>query len=337
VWLPRKVFFEAGALDYRRGRDMLALFQGMGVPVEVMTAGGRVKGLTAATPLKALQEAKRTLVVRVHKAREFAACRPSAHYQLPLAGSCPGRCEYCYLYTRLGKRPYLRAYVNVEEILERAGAYMQERLPERTIFEGSATSDPLPLEPFTGALKTAIEYFGRQPHGRFRFVTKFTRVEGLLNVDHGGHTRFRFSVNSDRVIKDLEHGTSSLGERLQALGRVAAAGYPVGLLVAPVFLEGDWRAEYGALLERLSREAASLPDLTLEVILHRFTSRAKNTILDFYPATRLPLEEEGRRFKYGQFGYGKYVYPAGLYREAEEFFLKKVETLLPAARVEYLV
>lgn len=337
MWLPRKVVFEEKALDYRRGREMLDSFRDRQVPVEILGEGKRVKGLTGETPLMALKEAKKVLVVRVHQAREFASCKPSAHYQLPLTGSCPGRCEYCYLFTRLGKKPYLRAYVNVEEILQRAAAYMEERAPEVTTFEGSATSDPVPLEPMTGSLAETIEFFGRQKYGRFRFVTKFSRVEGLLSLEHRMHTRFRFSVNTEQVIRDFEHGTPGLKERLKALRAVAAAGYPVGLLIAPVFLEEGWRKQYGELLGVLAAELAAYSGLTLEIILHRFTSRAKSTIQDLYPETRLPLEEEGRRFKYGQFGYGKFVYPGSLYREAEDFFLQKIQDLLPAARVEYLV
>ncbi len=337
MWLPKRVFFEEKALDYRRGQEMLATFEQHNVPVEVLAQGGRVKGITGETPLMALKSAKKTLVVRVHKAKDFPACKPSAHYQLPLSSSCPGRCEYCYLYTNLGKKPYLRAYVNVEEILAQAEAYIRQRSPQITIFEGSATSDPLPVEPFTGSLRETIAFFGRQELGRFRFVTKFTGVEPLLSLDHNHHTRFRFSVNSKKSITAYEHGTPSLAERLKALEKVAAARYPIGLIIAPVFLDEGWQEQYKELLVSLAKVVSSYPDLTLEIILHRFTSRARLAILDIYPGTHLPMEEENRRFKYGQFGYGKYVYPKELYQEAEEFFLAHIRELLPQVKIEYLV
>jgi len=40
-----------------------------------------------------------------------------------------------------------------------------------TIFEGAATSDPVPVEPYTGALAETIRFFASQEHGKFRFVT----------------------------------------------------------------------------------------------------------------------------------------------------------------------
>ena len=83
-------------------------------------------------------------------------------------------CEYCYLATTLGRRPYLRVYVNIEEILAQAAAYISVRSPEITLFEGAATSDPVPTEYLTGLLRRTIEFFARQQYGMFRFVTNMT-------------------------------------------------------------------------------------------------------------------------------------------------------------------
>ncbi|KJS15768.1 MAG: hypothetical protein VR69_11990 [Peptococcaceae bacterium BRH_c4b] len=54
--------------------------------------------------------------------------------------------------TTLGNKPYVRVYVNIDEILSAAGKYILERAPEITVFEGAATSDPLPVERYTGSL-----------------------------------------------------------------------------------------------------------------------------------------------------------------------------------------
>lgn len=43
-----------------------------------------------------------------------------------------------------------------------------------------------------------------EPLGRLRFVTKYQHVEPLLQLKHNGHTRIRFSVNADYVIKNFE-------------------------------------------------------------------------------------------------------------------------------------
>ena len=114
-----------------------------------------------------------------------------------------GHCHYCYLQTTMGSKPYIRTYVNVEEILDAADKYMKERAPEVTRFEASCTSDIVGIDYLTHTLKRAIEHFGESEYGKLRFVTKFHHVDHLLDAKHNGKTRFRFSVNADYVIKTL--------------------------------------------------------------------------------------------------------------------------------------
>lgn len=337
-FIPRRVIFEKEALQYPLGEKLFNYFQEQGTPIGYTTSHNRVTSIPGNTRAEGFMEGKRTLVVGVRRTKNFETCRPSAHFQLPLATSCPGRCEYCYLMTNLGRKPYVRIYVNIDEILAGARGYIEQRKPEITFFEGAATSDPVPTEPYTGLLARAIAFFGAEEYGRFRFVTKFTDIDSLLTIPHQGHTSFRFSLNTESVIRQHEHGTPVLNARLSAAKKVASAGYPLGFLIAPIIISENWREDYRAMFVSA---AAALngcpPGLTFELITHRFTKRAKETIREVYPDTSLDLDEDARTFKYGQFGYGKYVYPPELMREIREYFNNLTEEYFPGARVEYLV
>ncbi len=335
---PKRVIFEQEALKYPLGQKLQRDFQAQGVDTSITASHNRVTSIPGKTRAEGYLEAKRTLVVGVRRTMKFETCRPSAHFQLPLATSCPGKCEYCYLLTNLGRKPYVRVYVNFEEILSAAKGYIEKRKPEITVFEGAATSDPIPVEPYTGILARAIEFFGGQEYGRFRFVTKFTDVDTLLDIPHNGHTRFRFSINTEEIIKSYEHGTPPLGERLAAAKKVAGAGYPLGFLVAPIIIEDRWKESYRELFKTAAEELSGVvPDLTFEFITHRFTKRAKGNILEVFPNTRLNLDEEARTFKFGQFGYGKYVYPKEIFSEVKTCFQDMAGEFFPDAKVEYFV
>ncbi|MHB0884342.1 MAG: spore photoproduct lyase [Bacillota bacterium] len=342
VFKPARVFIEEGALEHPLGKELWDRFSVRGPAPTLIGSHNRV-GMPAMKGFKAYAEAKRTLVIGVRKTLSFQSCKPSAHYQLPLVTSCPGMCEYCYLMTTLGPRPYVRVYVNLDEILGQALEYVEKRAPQVTIFEGAATSDPLPLETLTGALAKAITVFGRTALARFRFATKDDSVAPLLDLDHGGHTEVRFSLNTRTVIRRHEHRVPDLERRVAAAARTAAAGYPVGFLIAPIFLDGDWRADYGDLLEELAaalRQAGlpgGAPPTTFELITHRFTPKAKQTILSIFPGTTLPLDESRRRWKMGQFGYGKYLYRAEEMGEVRSFFEDRIAALFPGAKILYLV
>ena len=125
----------------------------------------------------------------------------------------------------------------------------------------------------------------------------------------------------------------------KAAVKVASAGYPMGFIIGPIFYYLEWEKEYGQMLESLSMQLSgkiSAP-LDFELITHRFTKRAKKNILDVFPKTQLPLDEEKRKFKYGQFGYGKYIYPKEQMDEMKTFFQEKIRETFPEAKILYFV
>lgn len=161
-FVPKRVLFEQDALQYPLGRELLDRFKKTDAEIGILKFHNRVTEIPGKTPQQAYYEWKSTLVVGVRRTLKFESCKPSAHYQLPLATGCAGMCTYCYLNTQLGKKPYMRVYVNYDEVLNKASVYIKEREPEITYFEGAATSDPIPVEPYTGLLAETITFFGRQ-------------------------------------------------------------------------------------------------------------------------------------------------------------------------------
>lgn len=340
LFKPKRVIFEKSARSYPLGAQLYKKFSS-NPHIEVFEiATNRVKTHIPGEDLyEQYRYGKETLVIGVKKSLKFQSCKPSAHYQLPLVSGCMGQCEYCYLNTQLGDKPFVRVHVNIEEILEQAQKYTYERLPDITIFEGAATSDPVPVEPYTHSLAKCITYFGAQEHTRFRFVSKYTDIDDLLDLPHNNHTEIRFSLNTPKIITSYEHHTASSKLRIEAASKLLHSGYPVGFIIAPVFIYPNWQEEYRELLIHLKTQ---LPQtlahpLIFEVISHRYTLRAKNRITEIFPQTTLPMLEEDRHFKYGQFGYGKYVYPKESLAEMKAFFTQTLDELFPYKEVKYII
>ena len=337
LFVPDWVFFEPAALSYPLGEELYRRYKAEGIPIEMTTSHNQVRGIPGENDREKYRNAKRTLVVGVRRTLTFEPSKPSAEYALPLATGCAAHCHYCYLNTNIGTRPYVRVYVNTEEILQRAAQYIEQRKPEITRFEAACTSDPLAVEHITGSLRRAIQFFARQPYGRLRFVTKFHHVEPLLGIEHNKHTRFRFSINAEYVIKHFEPGTSSFQQRLEAAGKVAAAGYPLGFIIAPLYRFAGWQEGYTRLLENLRDQLSpqALDELTFELIQHRFTKIAKQLILQRYPKTKLQMNEAERKYKWGKYGKGKYVYPDEQAQELRSHLQQEIARLFPQARIEY--
>lgn len=340
MFIPKRIIFEKDSLEYEIGRNIFERFKDdINVEIINLTSNKLKQNIPGNDLFAQFREGKKTLVVGTKKSLKFQSCKPSAHYQLPLVSGCMGQCEYCYLNTKLGDKPFVKVHTNVDDVLNQAQKYIDERLPEVTIFEGAATSDPIPVEPYTHSLQKSIEFFGKSQNARFRFVTKYNDIESLLNLKHNGNTEIRFSINTNFVINEYEHFTASISKRIEASIKVAKAGYPIGFLVAPIFIYPNWKEDYHDLLLDLSKK---LPNnlkfpVTFEVISHRYTTIAKNRILNVFPKSQLPMNDEERKFKYGQFGYGKYVYTKESIDEIKKIFIKEIEEIFDNKKVLYII
>ncbi|MBU9711151.1 spore photoproduct lyase [Evansella tamaricis] len=336
-FVPQLVYIEPGALEYERGMALKKKFEKMGLEIRETTSHNQVRNIPGENDLQKYRNAKATVVVGVRKTLKFDTSKPSAEYAIPLATGCMGHCQYCYLQTTMGSKPYIRTYVNVEEILDAAQKYMDERSPEETRFEAACTSDIVGIDHLTHSLKRAIEFFGQTEHGKLRFVTKYHHVDHLLDADHQGKTRFRFSINADYVIRNFEHGTSPLIDRIGAAEKVARAGYPLGFIVAPIYLHENWKEGYEQMFQKLEE---TLPDdvkddITFELIQHRFTKPAKKVIQKNYPMTKLELDEDKRKYKWGKYGIGKYVYKNDEQEDLKETLHQYIDRYFPEAKIEY--
>ena len=340
MFIPNRIMFEKDSLEYDMAKEILNKFKDKtNIEIINLTSNKLKQHIPGEDLFSQYREGKRTLVVGTKKSLKFQSCKPSAHYQLPLVSGCMGQCEYCYLNTMLGDKPFVKIHANIDDILNQAQKYIDERLPDITIFEGAATSDPIPVEPYTQSLEKAIKFFGNSKNARFRFVTKYNDIDSLLNLEHNGHTEIRFSINTSSVINQYEHFTASRDKRIEASIKVAKAGYPMGFLVAPVFIYPNWKEEYHDLLLELK---SKLPNdlkfpVTFEIISHRYTTIAKNRILQVFPESELPMNDEDRKFKYGQFGYGKYLYQKENIDEIKQFFKKDIEELFSSKEVKYII
>ncbi len=341
MFKPKQVIFEKGVKEYDIGQRLYDEFSRIpDVTVYDEVPSNRIKTYMEDESTQAFyRNGKQTLVVSRKKPGAFQTCKPSADYMLPLVSGCMGQCEYCYLHTQLGDKPFVRVNVNIDEIFERARKYMEANKERITTFEGSATSDPLCVEPYTNALEKTILFFANEPLGAFRFVSKYSDVDGLLELKHNNKTEVRFSLNTERIRSEYEHFTASITARIHAATKMSRAGYPIGFLIAPVFIYEGWKEEYEELLRQLSD---ALPEKLshkpyFEVISHRYTPKAKSLIQEIFPTSTLPMKDEERKYKYGQFGYGKYVYTKEEMQEIKTFFQEKLIRYFPACEIKYII
>jgi spore photoproduct lyase len=347
LWRPRRVLVTRSALEWAHGRAIAERAAGIGIAVTELPSDRLALALPD-DPRRAYAEAKATMAVTVAPAskRKFQPIAPSADWRVDLAEGCPAHCNYCYLAGSLKGPPITRVYANLPEILAELPAYVgrgtvtsrsRHRVHEGTTFEASCYTDPLGIEHLTGSLSALVAHFGRwDADVQLRFTSKFDAVDPLLGLDHGGRTRMRFSLNPPLFAR-FEGGTSPVAARLRAMGRMAEAGYRVGLTIAPIIAAEGWEEAYGGLIADIAAALAGAPDpdLTVELITHRFTNGSRAVLQSWYPGSALDMGPDGRAEKRTKFGAVKHVYDAATMKTLRAWFEAEIAAKLPGARVLY--
>jgi spore photoproduct lyase len=334
LWMPEQVLFTPAALDEDWGQQILTRIESLGLPIQKLKQN-RITGLRGETERETYSTAKRTLAVVTAPKGQFklTPIPPSADWQFHLAQGCPAHCQYCYLAGSLQGPPVIRAYANLPQILDNLKNY--ENPEKSTSYEVSCYTDPLGIEHLTGSLAECIRYFGTREKANLRWVTKFDNVDNLLSLPHNGNTRCRFSINAASISRTLEGGTASVKQRLQAIRKLAKSGYKIGFVIAPIMPIENWREEYTQLLDAASSTLDFDYDLTFELISHRFTPGSKGVLQEWYPNSKLDLDESNRSIKRNKFGGVKYVYDKDTMKELRKFFESAIAQRFPEAEILY--
>ena len=326
-----KVYYEPNALDYELGQMLRSKYANL--PWVQIENHNRISELTAAEN-RDFPKLKRHLIVGVRKTHRYVPNHKVSNWLVPYTSSgCRAMCLYCYLVCNYNKCAYLRLFVNREQMLDGLLKKDAAAVVPQT-FEIGSNSDLLLENTITDNLHFTIERFAREGRGSLTFPTKFDMVNPLLELDHRGKTIFRMSVNPQEIIHLIELGTSTLHARIRALNDVAEAGYPVGLLIAPVILLPDWKRLYGELIEQLADELSEKVTHNgfIEIILmtYSFIQNAINT--DAFPNA---VQLFNRKTMTGR-GRGKYCYRNDLREEVESFLRKKISQQLSAMPILYI-
>lgn len=278
---------------------------------------------------------KRNLIIGIRKTHKFVENHKVSDYLVPYTSSgCTAMCLYCYLVCNYNKCAYLRIFVNREQMLDKIIKVSNKSEKELT-FEIGSNSDLILENTITGNLDWTIKEFSKTNRGYLTFPTKFDMVDSICNIKHNNKIIVRMSVNPEKIINQIEIGTSRLKDRVVAINKLKSSGYKVGILVAPVIFVDNWKEEYEKLVkylcENLSEDVKK--DVFFEVIFMTYSYVHRMINQEAFPnAINLYNQElmTGR-------GKGKYMYKSNLKQEGENFFRDILSKYFPNNKIIYIV
>lgn len=288
----------------------------------VRSAGKELKITTDPTPTDMWRSGKRTLHLSEKRGESLHACASmDSRYVccnmavLEAVSNCPYNCTYCFLQSYLNDTT-VKAVADVDGLIEevkRKTAGDAERLWRIGTWE---LGDSLALEELTGGAGALIEAFAALPNAVLELRTKSACVDAILDLPHAGRTVVGWTMNPGALITLEERGTASVEQRLEAMAKVAAAGYPVSLHFDPMILHDGWQQAYDALFDQIFDTVSPEQVAWISIGALRFNPEMKKLIVANYPATRITTPE----MVLGPDGKVRYVKPlrVAMFRRAVE-------------------
>lgn len=325
------VYYETDSLNYPLGEQLKEQFHSLPwIPIENHNSIPEMQ----AKPNSEFGRMKRNLIIGTRKTHKYVENHKVSDYLVPYTSSgCTAMCLYCYLLCNYNKCAYLRLFVNREQIMDRMIKKGMKSERELT-FEIGSNSDLVLENTITDNLLYTIPRFAEEGVGRITFPTKFHMVDPLLNLPHDGKVIFRMSVNPQPIIEKIEFRTSNLRQRIEAVNKMCEAGYPCGLLIAPVILMEGWKEMYTELLEELEAGLTEKmkKQMFLELILmtYSYVHRAINS--EAFPGA---VDLYDKELMTGR-GRGRYCYRNEARAEAEVFLRGEIKRILGDVKILYI-
>ena len=165
-------------------------------------------------------------------------------------------------------------------------------------------------------MEQLVKFFGSVGNDKLLLLTKSARIDELLGPEHGGNTILAWSLNCERVVREVELGTASLHERLTAARACQEAGYPLRFRFDPLIWVADWEQEYSDMVQR-TLQAVQPQRITLGSF--RMLNSLRSIIEARFPDSlllqqRLEKDQGGKRWRY----------PHGIRRQMYEFVIAQI-------------
>lgn len=332
MFKPQAIFYEKEIINYPLGKQLMEQYKD--VPKSEIENHNNIEEMRKKQNSE-FPNMKRNLIIGVRKTHKFVENHKTSDYLVPYTSSgCTAMCMYCYLVCNYNKCAYLRLFVNREQMLEKIikAANASEK---QLTFEIGSNSDLILENTITGNLEWTIENFAKTEKGFLTLPTKFDMVDGILPLQHNGKIIIRMSVNPEEIINKVEFGTSRLKGRIEAINKLAEAGYKVGILIAPVILVDGWQKLYSDLIKRLNEELSEKVkrNAFFEIILMTYSYVHTRINEEAFPNA---INLYNKDLMTGR-GNGKYGYKEGVRIEAEKYLREEMKKYFPSNRIAYIV
>ena len=170
------------------------------------------------------------------------------YWILNLGFGCPYDCSYCFL-QQYANFPGIMLPANLDDFFGRFDELARKiKFPIR-IGTGEFC-DSLALDNITNYSNQLINFF-RKKEVFFELKTKSNNIENILKTKSAKNIIISWSINPQAIIDTEEFTVATLNERVQAAGKIQAAGYSLAFHFDPIIHTPNWQKLYQQAIGKL--------------------------------------------------------------------------------------
>lgn len=195
-------------------------------------------------------------------------CRPQ--WRIHLGQGCPHQCAYCAL------GGYLISHLNTEEYIDRLAGLLRQNPWQKTWLYDDAM-DVLTLEPQWDTLGPLMRFFESTKDRYLVIHTKSDRVDALINAGAPANTIVAWSLSGPTQSGQLERGSATTEDRIEAARRCQEAGIAFRYKFKPIIPVPNWREEAAYTID-LALTRTKPDNLSLTVLMWMTVEQIKACI-----------------------------------------------------------
>ncbi|MDH5720682.1 MAG: radical SAM protein [Spirochaetia bacterium] len=275
-----------------------------------------------------LGDKKKTVYFLKNKGSFLEKCPGSdgvlcCHYFIINTGiNCNFDCAYCFLqsYTNL---PYISVYANTDKLLDELDNKLKKYKNIHWRIGTGEFTDSLSLDHLTEYSKILVPFFSKIKNATLELKTKSANIDNLLKINEKQNTVVSWSLNPENIIREIEPGTASLEERLNAAQTVAENGYDIAFHLDPLIWHDNWQNNYNKLIFRLLDTAPENKIRWISMGSFRYSKDLKEILKMKNPHEKITLSEMFLAED------GKYRYYAPQRKNMYEFIKNTIHEINP--------
>lgn len=212
------------------------------------------------------------------------------HYYFVHAYNCIYECDYCYLQGYFHS-PDIVLFLNHEDIGNEITKISTQHSDTRPWFHAGEYSDSLALTHITGEIPFYFNLFKNLPHAYLELRTKSINIKEILKQSPLPNVITSFSLSPEKRAKENDLKTPGTNARLDAISKLHAKNFPIGIHFDPIIYDQNLLVEYEKLIEDLNKSIplSEIQYISLGVV--RFTKEVYHQVQKNYPESNLLNQE----------------------------------------------